>query len=310
MVLVDSYISETGSVSSADAVDLDALSEVVTDHHRDLARHRFPEDLMAAGELALWLQDHRSELSILGDPGDFDHTELSGIVDDLVRLAAMLQDLPPTPWSSITRTSEDYLQASLDATAVAADIDHGITLDPPHARTEAIALCEEYLALDDRRFNESVAQLVERQAQALEHAGSSEVLGEFDSFDRALELTRACEEAVEALRRDRSGLLSLHVADHRRQGHSGADTLFEEARGLIDGSRDTVGLDVTVSDGAPALHELAKQAATLRDHFADGGKMTGLIRRPTAVRQAEELIRHVQVGGSEIDTEEEAAPRC
>ena len=307
MVLVDSYISETGSVSPADAVDLDALSGVVTDHHRDLARHRFPEGLMAAGELALWLQDHRSQLSILGDPGDFDHTELSGIVDDLVRLAAMLQDLPPTPWNSITRTSEDYLQASLDATAVAADIDHGITLDPPHARTEAIALCEEYLALDDRRFNESVAQLVERQAQALEHAGSSEVLGEFDRFDRALELTRACEEAVEALRRDQSGLLSLHVADHRRQGHSGADTLFEEARGLIDGSRDTVGLDVTVSDGAPALHELAKQAETLRDHFADGGKMTGLIRRPAAVRQAEELIRHVQVGGSEVDTEEEAA---
>ena len=83
MVLVDSYISETGSVSPADAVDLDALSGVVTDHHRDLARHRFPEGLMAAGELALWLQDHRSQLSILGDPGDFDHTELSGIVDDL-----------------------------------------------------------------------------------------------------------------------------------------------------------------------------------------------------------------------------------
>lgn len=304
--LVDRYLSEDGSLRSADADDLLRLSGAVTESHRTLASHRFPEAMMEPSDLAMWLQEHRSELAVLGDPGDFDHSVLADSVDDLVRLASMLQELPSTPWSAISRTPEEYGEAAETAAAVASDIDHSVTIDDTHRQSEAIALCEEYLALDAERFDEPIAQLVERQQRAAAHAASALVLGEFARFDRAEELSRACEEALELLRRDRSGLLARHVGDHRTQGHSSVDQLVSEAQGLIEGTRDAVGLPVTVEDGAPANHELARQAEQLHEHLAGGGKMSGFVRTPKAVKEAAELIRYVQVGASPIDTVEEA----
>lgn len=304
--LIDHYLSEAGTLRPSDADDLLQLTNVVTDNHRTLATHRFPEALMAPAELAMWLQEHRSELAVLGDPDEFDHSALADIVDDLVRLASLLQDLPPTPWSSINRTPEEYGEAADAASSVAADVDHSITIDDAQRHAEAIVLCEEYLALDPERFDAPIAQLVQRQQRAHAHAGTASVLGEFSRFDRAFELTRVCEEALDLLRRDRSGLLRSHVEDHRSHGRSSIDQLVSEANGLLDGTRDAVGLPVTVDDNAPANHELARQAEQLRDHLAGGGKMTGLMRTPRPVKEAEELIRHVQVGGSPIDTVEEA----
>jgi len=307
LALIDSFLTESGSVLPAEAADLVKLTDVVKDTHRSLAKNRFPEGLMLASDLAVWLQDHRKDLSILGDPGDFDHSELSSIVDDLALLASMLQELPPTPWTSITRTSEDYTLAGSAAADVAADIDHSVTLDRPQARSEAIALCDEYLALDSTRFDEPFAELIKRQEKASRHAESSDILGNFDNYHRAKELIRDCEAAIEVLRRDRSGLLDRHVTNHRVHGNSSVDTLIDEARDLIDGSRDPVGLEVTIGDGAPALHLLERQARMLLEHLVEGGKMTGIVRPPKVIREVKDLITHVHVGGSVVDNEEEAA---
>lgn len=304
--LVEHFLSADGALQFEDARDLVALRPVVTDTHRALAQHRFPDGLMAPSELARWLDEYRSQLAVLGDPGEFDHAELAESVDALVRLAALLQELPRTGWASINRTSEDYTSASQGAASVAADLDHSVTVDPPHATAEAIKLCEAYLALDGTRFDVPPSQLVEQYRQATGHVAGSDILGEFERQDSADELTRACQDAIELLRRDRSGLLPQHVLDHRTHGRSSIDDLAREAADLIEGSRDTVGLEVTIGEGAPAFHELAAQAEILYAHLASGGKMTGLMRVPKPVRDADELIQFVKVGGSIVDTPAEA----
>jgi very-short-patch-repair endonuclease len=308
--LAERFLSPEKVLLEADARDLLELRSVVTKTHRDLASHRFPEGLMDPSDLARWLDEHRSQLAVLGDPSEFDYAELADSVDALVRLSARLQELPPAAWSSISRTSQEYAEASESAAGVASDLDHSVIVDPPQARAIAIALCEAYLGLDSSRFDEPLEQLIARHRQAQAHAAGSEVHGTFERHDRADELTRECEGALELLRRDRSGLLVRHVQDHRTHGHSSIDTLVQEAAGLVEGSRDAVGLMVTIEDGAPAFHELAAQAAQLREHLASGGKMSGLVRVPKAVREADELVRFVKVGGSAVDTVAEAERAC
>lgn len=306
MELVDRFLSPAGTLMPADALAVLALRSVVTDTHRTLANHRFPDGLISPPEFARWLNDHRSQLAVLGDPGKFDHSALADSVDDLVRLADLLHELPATAWTSITRTSEEYRAASEVVAGVADDLDHGVTVEPAHATAGAIALCEEYLALEAARFDEPLARLVENFHQAQRHASGSAVLGAFDRPDRAAELTRECEAALEVLRRDRSGLLLHHVRDHRTHGHSSIDTLSAEAASMVDGSRDAVGLEVTIGDGAPAFHDLAEQAERLRAHLDSGGKMTGVVRVPRVVREVTGLLQYVRVGGSEVDTVAEA----
>jgi very-short-patch-repair endonuclease/DNA polymerase III delta prime subunit len=304
--LVEEFLSSDGILQAEDAHDLVALRSVVTETHQDLATHRFPEGLMEPSELARWLDEHRSQLAVLGDPSEFDYSELADSVDALVRLAMLLQELPPTGWSSINRTSEEYTAASSAVAAVASDLDHSVTVDPSHATSDAITLCEEYLALDETRFDAPPSQLLDQHRAATGHAAGSAVRGEFERQDRADELTRACQDAIELLRRDRSGLLPQHVLDHRTHGRSSVDDLIREAADLVEGSRDAVGLEVTFAEGAPAFHELAAQAEILSTHLAGGGKMTGLVRQPKPVRDAEDLIKFVKVGGSEVDTLPEA----
>ena len=304
--LVRRYLSADGAVSADDARDVLELRTTVAEEHQDLARHRFPDGLMEPAEFAAWLDEHRSQLALLGDPDEFDHAPLADSIPALTRLATRLQRVPPAPWTSLTRTTEEYTAAAQRAAAAAARLDHGVALDPPHATTEALRLCEEYLALDERRFDEPVVRLLDRHAQAIAHAARSTVHGEFDWQPRAEEFTRVCEEALDLLRRDLSGLLARHVQDHRVHGHSSVDALVNEASSLVEGSRDSIGLDVTIESGAPAVHELAVQAEQLSAHLAGGGRMTGLLRTPKAVRDAEELIRYVRVGGSAIDTLGEA----
>lgn len=304
--IIDRFLDPERSATPIDAADLVRLTPVVTAAHRSLADHKFPEGLLSTEDLALWLQDHRAQIGVLPDPLPFDHSSLADRVDELAKLSRLLQGLPTTAWTDLTRTTEEYREFAQDVAAVAGDIDHSVTLDMPHAFLEAEKLCQEYLELDATRYDVPLEDLRGRFEKAERHATSANVLGEFDRMDSAASLTKICEDALMGLRRDRSGLLSRHVADHRAERFSSVDELISEATLLVDGSRDGVGLPVVVSEGAPSSHELAAQASTLLEHLAGGGKMTGMVRPPRAVRDAEELIHFVRVSGSEIDTEVEA----
>src|SRR5262249_54521852 len=140
--LAERFLSPEGILLLADAQDMLALRRVVSSTHRDLATHRFPEGLMDPSDLAKWLDEHRSQLAVLADPGGFDHSALADSVDALLRLATLLQNLPPTTWSSIARTSEEYTEATEAVARVAQDLDHSVIVDPPDATVEAITLCE------------------------------------------------------------------------------------------------------------------------------------------------------------------------
>ena len=304
--LVDRYLTEDGALDPDSATALIELTPLVSDNHKRLTSFSFPTELPAASELGKWFQVHRADLATLGDPSSFDHSDLAESVSDLQRLAVQLQDLPPTPWSAITRTPGEYSESAAEAAGLAPDVDHSVTVEDKARQQVAIAMCEEYLALDAGRFDAPIAELVERQRKAAGHAETSSVRGEFSHHEEADELTTSSEEALELLRRDRSLLLSRHVEDHRTQGRSSVDDLVSEARILLEGARDEAGLPVTVAAEAPARHKLAQQAEQLRTHFVEGGKITGRMRTPRAVKEAHELLAYVQVGGSPIETAEEA----
>lgn len=306
LALVDEYLWPSGSVDQRAASDLLELTPIVEEAHRRLAQTRLPEGLMAPTDYGVWLQDHRAALGVLGDRGDYDYSSLAGSVEDLEKLAGVLHDLPPTPWASISHTADEYATAHEAVTAAARVLDHGVTVDPVAGTPAAIALLEEYLALDEGRFDEPIPQLVDRQQRARQDSRDVPTSGEFSRYDRSIELTGSCESAIELLTRDRSGLLTQHVTDHRTQGYSPVDTLVFEAAQLLPGSRDPVGLPVMVADGAPAFHALESQAWALHEHLAAGGKMSRLMGTPKAIRQAQDLIQYVTVAGAEIASADEA----
>lgn len=305
--LVDRYLDPVAPASAADARTILELTPIVDAQHEQMRRFHFPEDLMSPGDLAMWLQEHRGQLAVLGDPTDFDHSSLVDRVDDLVRLATVLQTLPPTPWSAIARTPEEYLIPADECVAVARSVDHGVTVEPHAGRAAAVGVLEAYLALDPGRFDQPLHDLLEQHARARAHVDASTHVGEFRQHQRADELTRVCESALDLLSRDRSGVLSDHVADHRSHGRSAIDALVVEAESLLPGARAPLGLPVQVADGAPPAHELLKQAEGLLAHLKDGGKLTKLIGTPRAVKEAADLLAYVRVNGSPIDTIEEAA---
>lgn len=306
LTLIETLLGSTGRATAADANTLLDLSCVVDAAHIRLRDYPLPDDLMEPGDLAVWLRDLGGQLAVLGDPTGYDHSALTDRVDDLARLSNLLQEVPPTPWSAINRTTEEYLVAAEECMALAPAVDHSVTVEPPNGRASAITLLEAYLGLDGERFDQPLEELLQQHDRARVHASAAGSGGAFTAHRRAAELAQAAERALDLLRRDQSGLLADYVADQRAHGRSRIDPLVAEAAGLKDGARPTLGLPVEVSDGAPADHDLLRQASVLRDHLADGGRLTRAIGTPRAVKEAAALIQYVRVNGSQVDTVEEA----
>ncbi len=305
---VDQFLGDTGHGTQADASLLVELFPIVTPTHENLRQLRFPEGLLEPGELATWLSEHRSQLAVLGDPTPYNYGELIDRVDEFAQLSNKLQQLPPIPWSQILLTRDDYLAGAKEALAVRGAVNHGVTVDNPADRAAATDTLQAYLKLDPGRFDQPLADLVLIFDRAKNHLQTFALVQSavFTQYERASELTAACESALQTLARDRSGLLTQYVIDHRIDIQSKIDLLIEEAEQLLEGTRIPLGLPVQVLEGAPPAHELLRQAEALELHLVAGGKMKRTIGTPKAVKDVAELTTFVRVDGSEIDTIEEA----
>ena len=305
---VDQCLGEAGHGTQADASLVLELFPKVTPTHEHLQQLRFPDGLLEPGELATWLSDHRSQLAVLGDPTPYNYGQLIERVDELAQLSRNLQQLPPIPWSQILRTSDEYLAGAKKALAVRSAVNHGVTVDDPSDRSAAASTLTAYLKLDADRFDQPLADLVLIFNRAKNHVQALTLVQSalFTQYERATELTTACESALQTLDRDGSGLLTQYVTDHRIDSQSKIDLLIEEARQLLGDARIPLGLPVQVLEGAPPAHELLRQAEALKLHLDAGGKMKRAIGTPKAVKDVAELTNFVRVDGSEIDTIEEA----
>ena len=306
LAYVDEFLAGEQRISQMDATTILELLPVVDDAHENLRQFKLPEGLIEPSEFSIWLQEHRGRFAVLGDPFTFDYAHLADSVDDLSQLALRLHDVPAAEWSQISRTSAEYADAATECSNCASAVNHGVTLNSPADRATAVTLLEAYLSLDPERYDDPISDLLSMFEQARLNANAAQITGDLVDHKSSNELTKSCDQALQLLLRDKSGLLENYVLDLRSSKSSEIDLLIEEAKQLLENSRAPIGLPVTESEGAPPPHELLQQATILRDHFQSGGKMKRAIGVPKPVKDAKELIEFVRIDGSEIDSLEEA----
>lgn len=314
MIALDGYRDELAladrlvSDQRADPDDARALLElydVVSAADERLARLRLPRGIPHPEAFAEQLQRNREQLSQLPDRCHIDFATLdTQIVEHLEQVLARLASLPAVPYSSIERTAGDYRNLARHARDARAGLNHGVTAhgaDPADARDYLAA----YLELPTY-YTDEPSGLVELYRRAEASAAASPSVHVAASSDPVTVYAHATDLASRFVTDPTGELLARYVTDLRHRGDSSLRHLAEHAGQLAGRIGVPPILPISVSDGAPPDHELLDQARALRDHLAGGGRMTRLIGTPGPVRDAAPLIEHVTVGGSRVDTQDEA----